>query len=233
MTIITYLRRSREDPAGDTYGLDAQRRVIAAYLELQAQLSPASDEASAEVIEDGVSGGVPVAERPRLGPVLDRMEPGDRLVVARLDRLTRSVRDFVNLLPMLEERGIALICLDPHFDLTTATGRLVAQIFAVFAEFQRVQTSELMQAARAAKRADGKYVGGTPALFTTVQEDGTVLRDELSIRRVKHAYLFQHRTLRDIAAEYGVSPGAVRMLLRREGVHLRGRVPARGRKEEA
>lgn len=72
-----------------------------------------------------MSAVVPPGERPELGPVLASLGQGDVLVVARLDRLSRSVYDSTRLMREAEERGWALVCLDPEFDLTTAAGRMV------------------------------------------------------------------------------------------------------------
>ena len=85
---------------------------------------------------------------------------GDVLVVAKLDRLSRSVFDFTRLMRAANEDGWALVCLDPEFDLTTAAGRMVSHVFAAFAEFERAQLIERLQGAKRAKARRGGYVGG-------------------------------------------------------------------------
>ena len=90
-----------------------------------------------EVTDEGVSGGVPVDERPALGLALDSLGPGDVLAVARLDRLSRSMLDFARLAQRARDGGWEIVVLDLGIDMTTPNGRLVASILVAVAEWER------------------------------------------------------------------------------------------------
>jgi len=109
-----------------------------------------------------VSGSVSPFERPGLGPWLrdDRLSQWDGLCVAKLDRLTRSLIDFVTLMSWLEANGKTLVCLDPQLDLTTPSGRAFAQILITFAEYERETIAARVHDAWHKLRAGGQYAGG-------------------------------------------------------------------------
>ena len=109
-----------------------------------------------------VSGAVSPWERPGLGPWLkeDRLSMWDAICVAKLDRLTRSLIDFVTLMSWLEARGKTLVCLDPQLDLTTPSGRAFAQTLVTFAEYERETIAARVRDAWHKLRTDGQYAGG-------------------------------------------------------------------------
>ena len=109
-----------------------------------------------------VSGAVSPWERPGLGPWLtdDRLPLWDALCVAKLDRLTRSMFDFVTLMSWLEARSKTIICLDPPLDLTTSSGRAFANILVTFAEYERETIASRVRDAWHKLRTSGQYAGG-------------------------------------------------------------------------
>jgi len=109
-----------------------------------------------------VSGSVPPFERPGLGPWLqaDRLDLWDAICVAKLDRLTRSLFDFVTFTTWLEARGKTLVCLDPMLDLSTPAGRAFASITVSFAQFERETIAARVRDAWHKLRDSGKYGGG-------------------------------------------------------------------------
>lgn len=90
-----------------------------------------------EVTDEGVSGKTPAQDREHLGPALSSLRHGDVLVVAKLDRLSRSVLDFSRMLALSEEAGWSLVCLDPGIDTTTPNGKLIANVLMSVAEWER------------------------------------------------------------------------------------------------
>ncbi len=101
-------------------------------------------------------------ERPQLHAALDYMRPGDTLVVWRLDRLARSLKQLIETVEGLEGRGIGFRSLTEAIDTTTSGGRLVFHIFAALAEFERSIIRDRTRAGLAAARARGR-LGGRPA----------------------------------------------------------------------
>ena len=100
-------------------------------------------------------------DRPELARALDYMRPGDTLVVWKLDRLARSLKQLVETVEALEAQGIGFRSLTESIDTTTPGGKLVFHIFAALAEFERGIIRERTRAGLDAARARGK-VGGRP-----------------------------------------------------------------------
>ena len=117
-------------------------------------------EAECEEVFTEVASGAKTA-RPILDEVLSRLRAGDVLVIWKLDRLGRSLKHLVTLATELMERKIGLISLNDPIDTTTPQGRLIFNIFASLAEFERDLVRERTQAGLKAARARGR-TGGRP-----------------------------------------------------------------------
>lgn len=147
------------------------------------------------IFTDTASGAL--ESRPELDAVLDQLRPGDTLVVWRLDRLGRSIRHLIDYLDTLQQRGIEFRSLQENIDTSSSGGRLVFNIFASLAEFERDLIRERTKAGLQAARARGK-VGGRPALLTA---------DKL--RTARQLYEQQEMTLTQIGEVLGVSRSTV------------------------
>lgn len=112
--------------------------------------------------DDGVSGDA--AKRPALLRCLKLLKRGDTLVVWKLDRLSRSVRDFVIMAADLAERGIKLTSLSEHIDPATPLGRAMMQIAVIFAEMELASIRERTRAGVTAAKARGVKFGRKPKL---------------------------------------------------------------------
>ncbi len=137
----------------------------------------ALDEAGCgRIFEESASGAD--RGRPQLAAALDWMRDGDTLVVWRLDRLARSLRQLIETVETLDGRGCGLQSLNEALDTTTAPGRLIFHVFAALAEFERGLIRERTLAGLAAARAQGR-VGGRPRALTDrdLQEASAMLRD--------------------------------------------------------
>ena len=161
--MIGYLRVSTEEQASTGGGIAAQRERIERECEARSWAIDfwATDDASGKNMN-----------RPALAEALELLAVGahDTLVVAKLDRLSRSVHDCTGIMQAATVEGWALVSLDPLVDMTTPYGRAMAQMAAVFAELEReligMRTREAMQALREADLAAGKPSRfGRPALL--------------------------------------------------------------------
>lgn len=99
------------------------------------------------------------ADRPGLQQALDYVRPGDTLVVWRLDRLGRSLKDLIALVEDLERRQIGFRSLQESIDTTTSGGKLIFHVFGALAEFERNLIRERTQAGLQAARARGRTGG--------------------------------------------------------------------------
>ena len=147
-----------------------------------------------------MSGGT--VDRPELEKCLDRLEKGDTLVVWRLDRLGRSIRDLLQIVDRLEKSGINFISLTEKFDTSTAAGRLVFHFFAALTQFEKELIRERTMAGLSSARARGR-MGGRKKLLTAQQ-----------MRVVKTMWDSRDHTRREIAAQFGVSIPTIDRVLR-------------------
>src|SRR5215467_11145113 len=166
-------------------------RVSTRDQDLAAQDAELRAAGCAKVFKEKVSGVK--TDRPELAKVIARLEPGDVLVVTRLDRLARSTRDLLNVLDEIGKRGAGFRSLkDTWADTTTAHGRLILTVLGGLAEFER----ELIRARTGEGRARAKARGvhmGRPLKLNAYQRKEARQRHDAG------------ETLVDIARTYGVS----------------------------
>jgi len=103
-------------------------------------------------------------DRPGLSEALSHLREGDILVVWKLDRLGRSLKDLITRITELQNRDIGFKSLTEQIDTTTSGGKLIFHIFGALAEFERDIIKERTQAGLAAARARGKRGGRRPTL---------------------------------------------------------------------
>lgn len=116
-----------------------------------------------KILTDKISGTV--AERSGLNEVKKLLRSGDTLVVWRLDRLGRSLKDLIDWVAYLDSQGVALKSLHESIDTSTSTGKLVFHLFGALAEFERNLIQERTMMGLSAARARGR-LGGRPKLLT-------------------------------------------------------------------
>lgn len=179
MRIIAYIRVSTSEQADSGLGLEAQRRAI-----LREAKSRGWHEADIEWIEDAGFSAKSI-KRPGLSLALEALKRGDAsiLVVAKTDRLSRSLLDFAGILQKAQRQGWALLALDSPADLTTAQGEAMASVMAVFAQLERRLIGERTSAAMAAARDRGVKLGrprlladATVARIRSERENGATYR---------------------------------------------------------
>src|SRR5436305_15301392 len=131
--------------------------------------------------------------RTELQVLLDFVQPGDTLVVTRIDRLARSLKDLQDIVHELKGRGVALRATEQPIDTATAAGKAFLDMLGVFAEFETNLRKERQAEGIAAAKARGVYKGGKPRI------DPEAVR-QLAARGMRPAH---------IARELGISRGTV------------------------
>jgi len=116
--------------------------------------------AGCERIIDETASGKNTA-RPGLNSIKEILRKGDTLIVWRLDRLGRSLKDLIEWINYLDSMGVAFKSLQESIDTSTTTGKLIFHVFAALAEFERNLIKERTQAGLVAARARGR-LGGRP-----------------------------------------------------------------------
>jgi len=141
-------------------------RVSTAEQNADLQTDELSSAGCYEVFVDHASGVLD--RRLELDKVLERLRPGDTLVVWRLDRLGRSLRHLIDTVTALDERGVGFRSLRESIDTTTAGGRLVFHLFGALAQFEREIIRDRTMAGLSAARARGRN-GGRPSKLSADQ----------------------------------------------------------------
>lgn len=152
--------------------------------------------------------------RPILDLAIKDLRPGDTLVVWRLDRLSRSIKDLYERLAQIEAAGAGFKSLTEAFDFTTATGRLILGMLAIMAEFERQLTIERTKAGMAVLRDKGHMLGAPKKLDAKLRAKGKKMLAEKVRRVVGGKSVWRPRYTKAAVAEaLKVSTGTVYNLL--------------------
>jgi DNA invertase Pin-like site-specific DNA recombinase len=168
--------------------------------------------AGCETVFTEIASGSTTA-RPVLDDLLSRLREGDVLVIWKLDRLGRSLQHLVTLTNELLERDVGLISLNDPIDTTTPQGRLVFNIFAALAEFERDLIRERTQAGLKAARARGRKGGRPPGLSneaeaTAMAAETLYKEGRLSVQAICDRLDISKPTLYNYLRHRGVQPGS-------------------------
>lgn len=147
------------------------------------------------IFEEHVSGAK--AQRPEFTSAMDFLRPGDTLVVWKLDRLARSMRQLIDTVALLDARSVGLRSLTESIDTGTANGRFFFHVFGALAEFERSILRERTLAGLEAARQRGR-TGGRPRAMSeaAVRKAKALLRDEtLTISEVADTLNVSRSTL--------------------------------------
>src|SRR5271154_6596782 len=170
-------------------------RVSTSEQETAAQVAALKAAGCKRIYREKASGGR--WDRPELQRLLDQLRKGDVLVVWKLDRLSRSLRDVLIIMERLAEAKAGFRSLTEAIDTTTAAGRMMMQMVGAFAEFERAMLRERTHAGLDAARKEGR-IGGRPPKLRTQQ------RLEI-VRLVTRG----KKTAADAARLFGVHPATV------------------------
>ena len=137
-------------------------RVSTGDQSLTLQIDALEEAGCKRVFQDKISGIV--NSRPNLNQALNFARSGDTLIVWRLDRLSRSLRDLIETVTLLESREVQLKSLHESIDTASSSGKLIFHLFGALAEFERNLIKERTLAGLQAARARGRKGGRPPSL---------------------------------------------------------------------
>jgi DNA invertase Pin-like site-specific DNA recombinase len=196
MLAIGYVRVSTDRQADQGASLEAQTARVQAMATVQ----------SAELVDVVVDGGESAKSmnRPGLRRVLALVESGkvDAVIVAKLDRLTRSVKDLCQLLELFERKNVALVSVAESLDTGSAAGRLVITIMAAVSQWEREAIGERTREVLRHKRNCGERIGNIHYGFRLSADSKHVEPnpDEQAVLSTIRELRGRHRSLREIAA---------------------------------
>lgn len=185
-------------------------RVSTADQNLDLQLDALKRAGCERIFEDHASGAK--AKRPGLDNCLRALEPGDTLIVWRLDRLARSLLKLLELLQFLDQHDIGLRSLTEAIDTNTLSGKLVLHVMGAIAEFERgliiERTNAGLQAAKERGQTFGRPIKMTPEKLAEAKR--LIITEDLSVPQVAK------RIGVSAAALYGALPGGKGALMGKE-----------------
>jgi putative DNA-invertase from lambdoid prophage Rac len=176
------------------------------------------------VVEEGVSGSVPVNERECGAPLFVRLKRGDIVIAAKLDRLFRSALDALKVVEDMKKRGVAIHLLDLGGDISSdGLSKLFLTIATAFAEEERDRIRERVSQSKTDQKARGRYLGGIVPFGFRVGDDGDLVphaAEQAAIHEMV-ALRAQRKPLRAIAAAmaakgYKISHEGVSRVVRAE-----------------
>jgi len=159
----------------------------------QAQEAGYAIEEQCVFTDHGVSGTVPAMEREGFAAMMSKAMKGDRIVVAKLDRIGRNAADILGTVETVRKTGVKLVVLGMDgLDLTGTYGNVILAVLAGMAQLERDLISERTKAALAAKKARGERVGAIPKVT------GTMAQNMADMHKEGHS-------MADIGAHFGVT----------------------------
>ena len=174
-------------------------RVSTSEQETAAQVAALKTAGCERIYREKASGGR--WDRPELHRLLDQLRKGDVLVVWKLDRLSRSLRDVLTIMERLAEAKAGFRSLTEAIDTTTAAGRMMMQMVGAFAEFERAMLRERTKAGLDAARLEGRIGGRRPKLSDQQQTE------------IRKMIATGDKTAADAARLFKVHPATISRLL--------------------
>lgn len=199
--VVAYVRVSTSQQADKGNSLEAQQALLTKYAELH----------NLEIVQFAIdAASASSLERAGLQEALDRLDrfEAEGLLVVKLDRLTRSVRDLCDLVDTYFRDGqYNLISVSEHIDTFTAAGRMVLNILTVIGQWEREAIGERTAAVMQHMKAEGLFTGGFPPYGWRVDEAGALVAVPEELALIDRAKALRERgaALRTIALELGVN----------------------------
>jgi DNA invertase Pin-like site-specific DNA recombinase len=195
MKTLGYVRVSTDKQAERGISLEAQAEKIKA-------MAVVHSSKLAEIIVDGGESAKSL-NRPGMARLLAMVDAGEvqTVIIAKLDRLTRSVKDLCTLLERFERRGVALVSVAESLDTSSAAGRLVLNIMTAVSQWEREAIGERTRDAMRHKRSNGERVGNIPYGYRLAADGRHLEQDpgEQTVLAEIRRYRREGATLRGIA----------------------------------
>ncbi len=195
--VVAYVRVSTEQQAAEGNSLEAQRSRLESYAQLF----------DLHIVAFEIDAGESASslDRPGLQRALARLDGFDceGLVVVKLDRLTRSVRDLCHLVDTYFRDGqCRLLSMSEHVDTSSASGRLVLNILTTVSQWEREAAAERTASVMRFLKEQGRFTGGWPPYGYTVDDDGNLVEHAIEQGVILRARSFRQAgmSLRAIAA---------------------------------
>ena len=177
-------------------------RVSTQDQDTAAQIAALKSSGCELIFQEKASGGR--WDRPELHRLLGQLRKGDVVVVWKLDRLSRSLKDVLTLMEKIDQIGAGFRSLTEVIDTTSPGGRMMMQIVGTFAEFERAMLRERTHNGLDAARKQGRVGGRRPKLKTHQQDE------------IRHLVNSGKKTAADAARLFNVHPATISRLLKRE-----------------
>lgn len=186
-------------------------RVSTKEQNLSLQMDALQKEGCNQIFQEKLSGSD--RERPELKKMLEQLREGDLVVTWKLDRLGRSLRNLVDLVNEIQNKGAGLKSLNDSIDTTTPHGKLTFHLFASLAEFERDIIKERTKAGLESARARGRR-GGRPRGLSKEAKDKAIIAESL--------YKQKDMAVVDICKHLGIAKSTFYKYLKERGVAIAG-----------
>jgi site-specific DNA recombinase len=173
MKAIGYIRVSTQEQAESGLSLSYQGAKIRSYCE-------ALDIELLDVLADAGFSAKSM-NRPAMQDIIKMIERKevDAVVILKLDRLTRSVKDLGFITELINKTGVALVSVQDSINTSTAAGRLVLNVLGSVAQWERESNGERVKAAMSVKKSAGQRVGDVPYGFDLADDGITLIANEI------------------------------------------------------
>ena len=169
MNIYGYTRVSTLQQANEGESLETQKKIIIGY----AQSKGLDIDPNNIFVEAGVSGSVEFKQRPEGSRLCSIVKPGDMLIIPKIDRGFRNIRDALNSLHDFKQQNISVHFIDLGGDATTnGISQVIFTILGAFADFERERISQRISEVKQQQKANGFWTGGQPPFGYRVNEEG-------------------------------------------------------------
>lgn len=174
MTTYGYTRVSTTEQATNGESLDTQQKIIIGYAHSKGEdIDPANI-----FVEAGISGSTEFKKRPEGSKLYELLQHGDMLIIPKIDRGFRNIRDALNTLHDLKERGVSVHFIDLGGDATcNGISQILFTILGAFADFERTRIAQRISEVKQVQKSKGIYVGGVAPFGYIIDNDGRLTPD--------------------------------------------------------